>query len=85
MQLADLPTAERCCAHPPAEHDPDEGCLHGWTETVKGCPCRPAPKAPTEPAGVFGRITVQMAAAGADGFRVRRVSGQHDRRWRRNR
>jgi hypothetical protein len=85
--LSDEPTAggKPCCAHDPDEHDPDEGCLHGWTETLEGCPCRQATKAPAAPVSVFDRIAVQMAASGATGFHVRRVAGSHDRRWRRNR
>ncbi len=74
-----------CCGHDLGEHDPDEGCLNGWTDTEAGCPCRPAPKPAAGPVGVLDRITVAMAASGATGLRVRRVAGSHDRRWRRNR
>ncbi len=74
-----------CCVHALDEHDPDEGCLHGWTDTEAGCPCRPPERPPAQPVGVFDRIAVAMAASGATGFRVRRVAGSHDRRWRRNR
>ncbi len=70
------------CEHNPDEHDEDEGCLNGWTATEKGCPCRPKQK-PAEPVGVLDLIAVRMAASGATGFR--RISGNHDGRWRRNR
>ncbi len=80
-----MAATQSCCAHGLDEHDPDEGCLHGWTDVLKGCPCRPAPETPAAPAGMFDRITAQMAAAGATGFRVRHTAGSHDRRWRRNR
>jgi hypothetical protein len=75
-------SAERCPDHPDAPHDPDEGCLHGWTDTLTGCPWRPEVKRPAPP-GVLDRIAVAMAATGSTGFR--RVSGGHDGRWRRNR
>lgn len=74
--------ARSCCGHPDGEHDPDEGCLHGWTATEQGCPCRPEPRAP-EPAGLLDTIAAVMAATGATG--LRRVAGPHDGRWRRNR
>jgi hypothetical protein len=77
-------TGDRCPEHPDAEHDDDEGCLHGWTATERGCPWRPAPKT-VEPVGVFDRIAVAMAASGATGLRFRRSAGSSDRRWRRNR
>lgn len=71
-----------CCAHLLAEHDEDEGCLHGWTATQQGCPCRPDVKI-ARPAGVLDRIAMSMALNGATG--LRRVAGPHDRRRRRNR
>jgi hypothetical protein len=74
--------ADRCPEHPDAPHDSDEGCLHGWTDTLVGCPWRPSPK-PTRQVGVLDRIVVAMAASGATGFR--RTAGGHDGRWRRNR
>ncbi len=75
---------DRCCTHDDDEHDPDEGCLHGWTATEQGCPCRPDPKPPTdEPAGVFTKVVARMAFAGATGLRP--AAGGRDGRWRRNR
>lgn len=72
-----------CCGHDSSEHDEDEGCLHGWTATVAGCPCRPKPGVPAESFGILERLAAGMALAGATGFR--RVPGRHDGRWRRNR
>lgn len=76
-------SADRCPDHPDGPHDSDEGCLHGWTDMLAGCPWRPAPGAPTPPVGVLDRVAVAMAAAGATG--LRRAAGGHDGRWRRNR
>lgn len=74
---------DACCEHPVQDHDPEMGCLHGWTATVKGCPCQFARQLPKAPASLLDQIAVAMAVSGATGFR--RSAGGHDGRWRRNR
>lgn len=80
-----MTAGERCPDHPDGDHDPDEGCLEGWTETTRGCGWRPTPKAPPRPPGILDRIALAALDAGATGFSTRRPAGSHDRRWRRNR